>query len=75
MEVQVLSAAKQVLAFSPRIREYLPMGKVAKKSTRPGSPERGHTPNAVTREAIEAVRRGEVEPAKDFNDLLKKLNS
>jgi hypothetical protein len=51
------------------------MGKVAKKSTRPGSPERGRTPNAVTREAIEAVRRGEVEPAKDFNDLLKKLNS
>ncbi len=51
------------------------MGKAVKKAPYRSSPYRGNTPNATTREAIEAVRRGEVEPAKNLADLLKKLKS
>jgi hypothetical protein len=51
------------------------MGKAVKKVPYRNSPYRGNTPNATTREAIEAVRRGEVEPAKDIADLLKKLKA
>jgi hypothetical protein len=53
----------------------LPMGKVVKKPPHRRARERVNVPNAETREAIEAVQRGEVEPAKDAADLLRKLKS
>ena len=51
------------------------MGKVVKKLTSRRARERENAPNAETREAIKAAQRGEVEPAKDAADLLRKLKS
>jgi len=49
------------------------MGKAVKNP--PRSPAPPDTPNRETRQAIEAVRRGNVETAKNAGDLLNKLKS